>query len=78
MTFGPIVVSMTGIALPILAGLWLMPKGDRRAAVDLSRSAAGAWLLLRRIRAHLGALSTAVRQRHLSGGVAPGSTVRYG
>jgi hypothetical protein len=83
MIFGTILVSCSGIALPILAGVWLMPKSAIRPVATSRHGAQSAWLLSRRLlsrRAHryLGWLSTAVLHRHLSGSAAPSSTVRYG
>ena len=78
MTFGPILVSLSGIALPILAAVVLMPKGGLQSSVASNQTAPGPWLLLRQARRRLGGLSAAVRQRHLDGSVAPSSTVRYG
>jgi hypothetical protein len=78
MMFGTIVVSMSGIALPILAGVLLMPKGEGQPAAASRRGAHGPWLLLRQCRLYLGSLSAAARQRHLHGSVTRSSTVRYG
>ena len=41
MMFGSIFVSMIGIALPIVAGVWLMPSGESyRSPLHLNANAA--------------------------------------
>jgi hypothetical protein len=41
---GPIIVSFTGVALPVLAGIWLAPRGDSQAPglASLSQAFSGA------------------------------------
>jgi hypothetical protein len=78
MMFGTIVVSMSGIALPVLAGVLLMPRSESQRVVTSPHGEQRPWLPLRRSRGYLNALSAAIRQRHLPGSVAPGSSVRYG
>jgi hypothetical protein len=69
MMFGTILVSMTGIALPILAGVWLTPqsKGMLFAAIPqmLSHRSRAQWLLLRQSYRCLGLLSNAILKGHL-------------
>jgi hypothetical protein len=76
--FGTILVSMGGIALPVLAGLCVMPKGERQPGAASLRGEQGTWLLLRQFREYLGTLRTAIRRRHMPGGVEPTSSIRYG
>jgi hypothetical protein len=77
MIFGTIVVSMTGTALPVLTGVWLMPRSISPPVGTSPRSVGGQWLLLRRSRRCLEWLSTAVRQCHLPGSNRPASTVHH-
>ena len=76
--FGTILVSMSGIALPVLVGILFVPRGESQPFAAAPRHTAGASVLLRQCRMHLGRLSAAVHQRHLPGSVASSSTVRYG
>ena len=78
MTFGPILVSTIGIALPILAGVWLMPRGESLAVATSPQPERSPSLLLRQTRRYLEWLSTAVHQWHLPGSIGPSSTVRHG
>jgi hypothetical protein len=78
--FGTILVSMTGIALPILLGVWFMPRSDSNVLAAAPQiwlqGKRGQWL--RQGRGHLGSLSAAVRPRHLSGSIAQTSAGRAG
>ena len=67
--FGTLVVSFTGIALPILAGVWFTPRSEGNVFAVLSPIVANARRdgrkLLRRSHHYLGSLGAAVRPRHL-------------
>jgi hypothetical protein len=67
--FGTLVVSLTGIALPILAGVWFTPRSEGNALDVLSPIVAGARrdgrLLRRRGTHYLGSLAATLRPRHL-------------
>jgi len=74
--FGAIFVSMTGMALPVLAGLWLMPRSESQALAAAPQIGRSQWL--RQGRLYLGSLSAAVRQRELPGSIAHSSAGRAG
>ncbi len=78
--FGAILVSMTGMALPVLAGIWLMPRSESQALAAApqiwSQIRRSQWL--RQGRLYLGSLSAAVRQRHLPDSIAHSSAGRAG
>jgi hypothetical protein len=67
--FGTLVVSLTGIALPILAGVWFTPRSEGNAFAVLSPIVATAGRdgrkLLRLSQHYLGSLSAAIRPRPL-------------
>jgi hypothetical protein len=67
--FGTLVVSFTGIALPVLVGVWFTPRGEGSALAVLSPIVALAGRdgrrLLRRGTDYLGSLGAAIRPRHL-------------
>ena len=77
---GAVLVSMTGMALPVLAGIWLMPRGESQALVAAPQfwSQIGRSQWLRQGRLYLGSLSAAVRQWHLPGSIAHSSAGRAG
>jgi hypothetical protein len=75
--FGTILVSMSGIVLPVLVGSLFVPRGESQPFAAARREQ-GPWVMLRQCRMHLGRLSAAVHHRHLTVGGAPSSTVRYG
>jgi hypothetical protein len=77
---GAILVSMTGMALPVLAGIWLMPRCESQALIAAPQiwSQIGRSQWLRQGRLYLGSLSAAVRQRHLPGSIAHSSAGRAG
>ena len=78
MTFGPILVSTIGIALPVLAAVWLTPRGESLAVATSPQPDRSPSLLLRQTRRYLAWLSTTVHQWHLPGSIGPSSTVRHG
>jgi hypothetical protein len=78
MTFGPLLVSTMGIALPVLAAIWLMPRGESLAVATSPQPERSPSLLLRRWRRYLEWVGTAVHQWHLPGSIGPSSTVRHG
>jgi hypothetical protein len=67
--FETLLVSLTGIALPILAGMWFTPRSEGNAFAVLSPIVANARRngrkLRRRATHYLGSLGAAVRPRHL-------------
>jgi hypothetical protein len=67
--FGTLVVSLTGIALPILAGMWFTPRSEGNASAVLLPIVANARRNGRKLRRrgthYLGSLGAAVRPRHL-------------
>jgi hypothetical protein len=80
--FGTILVSMTGMALPVLAGMWLTPRSERppfAAATQIrAQGRRSQALLLRQTRRYLGLIGTALRQEDRHGSVATSSTTRFG
>jgi hypothetical protein len=80
--FGTILVSMTGMALPVLAGMWLTPRSERSpfaAAIQIrAQGRRSQALLSRQTRRYLGSISAAYHQGHRHGGVAASSTTRFG
>lgn len=76
--FGPILVSMTGIALPILGGIWLTPRAETQAFASKVRGNRDLGPLLQRGPGSLGSLSIGFARRHWNGGAAASSSVRYG
>jgi hypothetical protein len=74
--FGTILVSMIGITLPVLAGVWLTPRIESPAFVSATRSAAGSWVLFQHARDSLGSLATGRGRLRESG--AASSSIRYG
>jgi hypothetical protein len=78
MMFGSVLVSMIGIALPIVAGVWIMPRGERVSVADSQQRIRGEWLLLRQCRRYHGWMSAAIRQWPVLGSIGPSSTIRHG
>ena len=78
MMFGSILVSMIGIALPIVAGVWLMPSGESLSVATSPQRERSQWLLLRQSRRYREWLSAAVRQWPVHGSIGPSSTIRHG
>jgi hypothetical protein len=70
---GPIIVSLVGISLPVVGGIWLAPKQDR----DHARS-----VLTRQCRGYVRSLLTAAQGeldiKHLPAGLGSSSTYRAG
>ncbi len=77
MTYRSVLVSIIGMALPVLAGVWLMPKNEARSAVNLAGRDPNQWLLLWLSRSREW-LNNAVRHGHLPGNGTPSTTVRHG
>jgi hypothetical protein len=76
MMYGTILVSIIGVGLPIVAGIWLMPRGESSPiAASTQRSQWVLSLLSRRCREWL---SAAVRQSHVHGSIGPSATIRHG
>jgi hypothetical protein len=76
--FGIILVSMAGIALPILGGICLTPRVESQAFASEARGSRDLAPLFPRGLASLGALSAGFARRHWNGGAAASSSVRYG
>jgi hypothetical protein len=72
-----VLVSMIGIVLPVLAGIWLMPKSEAPLAINLSEHEPNQWLLLSFSRSREW-LNSVVCQWHLPGSSVPASTGRHG
>jgi hypothetical protein len=79
MMLGTILVSMTGVALPVVVGAWLTPRTEGHPLITLSRMIAnfkrGGWRLLQQSRL---SLITVVRPSHLPGSIARSSAGRAG
>jgi hypothetical protein len=75
---GTIFVSLMGIALPILAGVWLMPRGEGETFINVLITERNPWPALRRGWHYVGGLGAAVRGGHMPAGVTRPSSVRYG
>jgi hypothetical protein len=76
--FGTILVSLTGIALPILGGIWLTPRVESQAFASEAPGNRDLGLLFRRGAGAFGSLSLGLARRHWNGGGAASSSVRYG
>jgi hypothetical protein len=75
--FGSIFVSMIGIALPIVVGVWIMPRGESVLVADLPQRERSEWLLLRQGRRYHAWVSAAIRQWPVHGSIGSSSTIRH-
>jgi hypothetical protein len=78
MMYGTILVSTIGVVLPVVAGVWLMPRGESSPVATSAQWERSQWalsLLSRRCREWL---SAAVRQSHVHGSIGPSATIRHG
>ena len=78
MMFGSIFVSMIGIALPIVVGVWIMPSGVSVPAATSPQRERSPWVLSLLSRRYREWLSAAVRQSHVHGSIGPSATIRHG
>jgi hypothetical protein len=70
---GPIIVSLVGISLPVVGGIWLAPKQDREhARLMLTRQCRGY------VRSLLTAAQGEINIRHLPAGLGSSSTYPTG
>ena len=77
MMYGSVFVSMIGIALPVLTGVWLIPKSDAGPTVNLAGREPNRWFLLWFIQSREW-LNNGVRQWLLPGSSGPSSTAHHG